>query len=43
MSISRLQRGGLQVAEELDQLVANQVIPGTGVDLDGFGQVLKPA
>ena len=36
MSISRVQRGGLQVAEELDQLVANQVIPGTGVDLDGF-------
>lgn len=36
MSISRVQRGGLQVAEELDSLVANQVIPGTGVDLDGF-------
>ncbi len=36
MSISRVQRGGLQVAEELDQLVANQAIPGSGVDLDGF-------
>ncbi len=32
----RIQRGGLQVAAELDALVAEQVLPGTGVDLDNF-------
>ncbi len=32
----RIQRGSLQVAAELDTLVAEQVLPGTGVDLDNF-------
>ena len=32
----RVARGSLQVARELDDLVANQVLPGTGVDVDAF-------
>ena len=36
MSENRVSRGGLQVAAELDALVADQVLPGTGVDLDDF-------
>ena len=36
MSNSRVSRGGLQVAAELDQLVAEQIIPDTGVVLDDF-------
>ena len=36
MSESRIQRGGLQVAAELDQLVESQIIPGTGVDVTAF-------
>ncbi len=31
---SRVQRGGLQVAEVLDQLVVNEILPGTGLDAD---------
>ncbi|MEM7000290.1 MAG: malate synthase G, partial [Pseudomonadota bacterium] len=36
MSDSRVNRSGLQVAAELDALVAEQIIPGTGVDVDQF-------
>ena len=36
MAESRVQRGGLQIAKELDELVANQMIPGTGVEVDHF-------
>ena len=36
MTDNRIQRGSLQVAAELDALVAEQILPGTGVDLDGF-------
>ncbi len=32
----RIQRGSLQVAAELDALVAEQILPGTGVELDTF-------
>ena len=32
----RIQRGSLQVAAELDALVAEQILPGTGVELDAF-------
>ncbi|MEM9624231.1 MAG: malate synthase G, partial [Pseudomonadota bacterium] len=32
----RIQRGSLQVAAQLDALVAEQIIPGTGVDVDQF-------
>ena len=32
----RVQRSGLQVAKILDDLVANQVLPGTGVGTDSF-------
>ena len=32
----RVQRSGLQVAEILDDLVANQILPGTGVGTDSF-------
>ena len=34
----RIQRGGLQVAAILDNLVADQILPGTGVDTDAFWQ-----
>ncbi len=34
----RVNRSGLQVAQQLDDLVAQQVLPGTGVDLDDFWQ-----
>ncbi len=34
----RIQRGGLQVATILDNLVANQILPGTGIDTDAFWQ-----
>ncbi|MBU3070548.1 malate synthase G [Aestuariicella sp. G3-2] len=33
---SRIQKGGLQIAEELYNLVANDIAPGTGVDVDHF-------
>ena len=36
MSQSRVQRGTLQVASQLDEFVAQQVVPGTGVDVDQF-------
>jgi malate synthase len=36
MSEDRVSRGGLKVAAELDALVAEQVLPGTGVDLSDF-------
>ena len=36
MTDQRIQRGSLQVAAELDALVADKVLPGTGVDLDAF-------
>jgi len=32
----RVNRSGLQVAQQLDSLIAEQVLPGTGVDLDEF-------
>ncbi len=32
----RVLRGGLQVAAVLDDLIANKVLPGTGVELDAF-------
>lgn len=35
---NRVDRAGLKVAAELDQLVANEVLPGTGVDVDTFWQ-----
>jgi malate synthase len=36
MSDKRVQRGTLQVAPELDALVENEIIPGTGVDVGAF-------
>jgi len=36
MSQSRVQRGTLQVASQLDEFVAQQVAPGTGVDVGQF-------
>jgi malate synthase len=36
MPSNRVQRGNLQVADQLDQLVADQIIPGTGVAVDDF-------
>ena len=33
---TRVRRGGLQVAAELDKLVAERMLPGTGVDGDAF-------
>ncbi len=36
MSENRVSRGGLRVAAELDTLVAETVLPGTGVDLNDF-------
>ena len=32
----RVQRGGLQVAQPLDDLVARRMLPGTGLTADGF-------
>ena len=32
----RVRRGGLQVARELDRLVREDMLPGTGVSLEGF-------
>ena len=34
----RIQRGGLRVAGVLDDLVAQKILPGTGVDTDAFWQ-----
>ncbi len=36
MTDQRIARGSLQVAAQLDRLVANDIIPGTGVDVDAF-------
>ncbi len=36
MAQNRVQRGGLQVDAELDTLVADKIIPGTGVEVDRF-------
>lgn len=38
MSNTTVQRGSLQVAAQLDELIANEMIPGTGVDVDQFWQ-----
>jgi malate synthase len=39
MTVSqRVERSGLQVAQQLDTLIAEQVLPGTGVELDAFWQ-----
>jgi malate synthase len=32
----RIQRGGLQVAAVIDDLIADKVLPGTGIELDAF-------
>jgi malate synthase len=41
----RIRRGSLQVAAELDTLIAEEIVPGTGVDLgdfwDGFEGLLR--
>jgi malate synthase len=36
MSQARIQRSGLAVAAELDALVAERIVPGTGVGVDAF-------
>jgi len=36
MTDTRIQRGSLQVAEQLDMLIAEQILPGTGVALNDF-------
>ena len=41
MAQTRIQRGNLQVAKVLDDLVAEQILPGTGVELTGFWQGLE--
>ncbi|MAZ89318.1 MAG: malate synthase G [Cellvibrionaceae bacterium] len=33
---ARIQKGGLQIAEELYNLIDNEIAPGTGVDVDHF-------
>ena len=37
----RIKRGGLQVAQVLDELVLNEIIPGTGIEVDDFWQGLE--
>ncbi len=36
MTVSRVERGGLKIAQELDDLVKNAIAPGTGIDVDAF-------
>ncbi len=36
VTYQRVQRGTLQVAADLDALIKNEILPGTGVDLDVF-------
>ena len=36
MTVSRIERGGLRVAQELDDLVENAIAPGTGIDVEAF-------
>jgi malate synthase len=38
---TRIQKGGLQIAEELFNLVENDIAPGTGVDADHFWTELE--
>ncbi|MGH1371622.1 MAG: malate synthase G [Cellvibrionaceae bacterium] len=33
---ARIQKGGLQIAQELYELIENEIAPGTGVDVDHF-------
>ena len=37
----RVQRGTLQVAQDLDQLVLEEILPGTGVELEAFWRGLE--
>jgi malate synthase len=41
--IQRVQRGTLQVASVLDDLVAKKILPGTGVEVDAFWAGLESA
>ena len=36
MTVSRVERGGLRIAQELDDLVKNAIAPGTGIDVEVF-------
>ena len=36
MTVSRVERGGLKIAQELDDLVKNTIAPGTGIDVEAF-------
>ena len=36
MTVSRVERGGLRIAQELDDLVKNSIAPGTGIDVEAF-------
>ena len=36
MTVSRVERGGLRIAQELDDLVKNAIAPGTGIDVEAF-------
>ena len=36
MTVSRVERGGLRIAQELDDLVKNAIAPGTGIDVEEF-------
>ena len=40
---NRVLRGGLKVAGELDRLVRKEILPGTGVSLDGFWTGMEAA
>ena len=37
----RIQKGGLQIATVLHDLVANDIIPGTGIEADAFWASLE--
>ena len=43
MAETRIQRGGLKVAAQLDTLVAEQMLPGTGIDESVFWSGLEAA
>ena len=43
MTVSRVERGGLRIAQELDDLVKNSIAPGTGIDVEAFGPDSKRA
>ena len=36
MTVSRVERGGLRIAQELDDLVKNAIAPGTGIAVEAF-------